>query len=251
MKKLLWLSMVAFLAIILISTSCSSGSSGTKITQITVATDAEWPPFEYLDSKTKDIIGFDIDVMNAIGQDQNLQISYSNVAFDLLLSGMTQGKYDVAISSITASAERKKNMLFSDPYFTTGQMVVVSIDNTKIKNMETLEGLVGVKNMTTGATEVGKIKTATLKPFDNFTLAFQELINGQIQAVVCDNVVALGYLAKNPTKIKSVGGLYATEDYYIVVARGKTDLLKSINIGIKDIKTNGKIAQISKKWLEQ
>jgi polar amino acid transport system substrate-binding protein len=249
MKKLLWLVLVSLLVSSFFVTSCSSSSSSTT-NQITVATDATWAPFEYVDEKTKAIVGFDIDVMNAIAENQNIKVTYKNVAFDPLLAGMAQGMYDAAISSITINDERKKSMLFSDPYFTAGQMVVVKVDNTKIKGMETLEGTVGAQIGTTGATEVGKVKAASLKTYDDIGLAFQDLINGQTQAVVCDNPVAMGYVSKNSTKIKSVGGLYTTEDYGIAIAKGKTDLQKRINEGIKTIKSNGKIGQISKKWLE-
>jgi polar amino acid transport system substrate-binding protein len=251
MKKLLWLGFVALFVTSLLLTSCSSGSSNSSTSKITVATDATWAPFEYVDENSKEIIGFDIDVFNAIAQDQKLEITYKNVAFDPLLAGMAQGMYDAAISSITINAERKKNMLFSDPYFTAGQMVVVSVNNTKIKGMETLDGTVGAQIGTTGATEVEKVKTATLKTYDDIGLAFQDLINGQVQAVVCDNPVAMGYVAKNSGKLKSVGGLYTTEDYGIAIAKGKTDLQKRINDGIKSIKSSGKMDQFSKKWLEQ
>jgi polar amino acid transport system substrate-binding protein len=252
MKKLLWLFIVGVAFFSLVLASCSSPApASTANMKITVATDATWAPFEYVDEQTKQIVGFDIDVFDAIAKNQNLGITYKNVAFDPLLAGMAQGMYDAAISSITIKEDRKKNMLFSDPYFVAGQMVVVKIDNTKITEMSKIEGPAGAQTGTTGADEIQKIKAATLKPYDDIGLAFQDLMNGQINAVVCDNPVALQYVAKNSTKIKSVGGLYTTEDYGIAVAKGKTDLLNRINAGLKAVKSQGLIDQLSKKWLEK
>jgi len=96
-----------------------------------------------------------------------------------------------------------------------------------------------------------KIKTATLKTYDDIGLAFQDLMNGQINAVVCDNPVALGYTGKNPDKLKTVGGIFTDENYGIAVAKGKTELLANINAGIKAIKSEGLLEQFSKKWLEK
>lgn len=246
MKKLLLLATIGLVFTDMIFASCSSAP-----TKIRVATDATWPPFEYVNEQTKQIEGFDIDVMNAIAERENIDIEFINVGFDPLLAGMAQGTYDVAISSITITEERKKEMLFSDSYFAAGQIVTVLKGNISIMGKDTLTDKVGAQLGTTGAMEVEKIKTATLKTYDDIGLAFQDLMNGQISAVVCDNPVALGYVGKNPDKLKTVGGIFTDENYGIAVAKGKTELLANINAGIKAIKSEGLLEQFSKKWLEK
>jgi polar amino acid transport system substrate-binding protein len=239
MKKLLWLGFIALFVTGLIVTSCSSGSSSASITatQVTVATDATWPPFESINEQSKNIEGMDIDIFNAIAAKQNIAVTFKNVAWDPLLAGMAQGMYDADISSITITDDRKKDMLFSDPYFAAGQIVVVKIDNNAIKGKDTLAGQVGVQLGTTGDIEVQKIKAATAKPYDDIGLAFQDLINGQVQAVVCDNPVALLYVGKNADKLKTAGPIFTNENYGIAVAKGKTDLLKKINAGLASVKS--------------
>jgi polar amino acid transport system substrate-binding protein len=246
MKKIYLLGISILMLASLMLTSCSSSS-----TKITVATDATWPPFEYVDDQTMQIVGFDIDVMNAIAEKANLDIEFINVGFDPLLAGMAQGMYDAAISSITITEDRKKDMLFSDPYFAAGQIVVVQKSNTTITGKDTLTGEVGAQVGTTGAMEVEKIAGATLKTYDDIGLAFQDLMNGQINAVVCDNPVALGYVGKNPDTLKAVGGVFTDEYYGIAVAKGKTDLLAKINAAIREIIDEGLIEQLSLKWLEK
>jgi polar amino acid transport system substrate-binding protein len=246
MKKSIWLIILGLLFISLVATACSSTP-----TKIRVATDATWPPFESINEQTKQVEGFDIDMMNKIAEKEKLDIEYINVGFDPLLAGMAQGTYDAAISSITITEERKKEILFSDPYFAAGQIVTVRKDNTSITGKDTLTGNVGAQIGTTGSMEVEKVKSATLKTYDDIGLAFQDLMNGQISAVVCDNPVALGYVGKNPDKLKTAGGIFTDENYGIAVAKGKTELLAKINAGIKAVKSEGLIQQLTKKWLEK
>jgi len=246
MKKSIWLIVTGILLIGLMAASCSSTP-----TKIRVATDATWPPFESINEQTKQVEGFDIDIMNRIAEIEKLDIEYVNVGFDPLLAGMAQGTYDAAISSITITEDRKKEMLFSDPYFAAGQIVTVRKDNTTIAGKDTLTGNIGAQIGTTGSMEVEKIKSATLKTYDDIGLAFQDLMNGQINAVVCDNPVALEYVGKNPDKLKTAGDIFTDENYGIAVAKGKTDLLSKINAGIKAVKSEGLIQQLSKKWLEK
>lgn len=249
MKKLGILLVLALIVASLILTSCSS--SGDKSSaKIIVATDATWPPFEYVDEQTKNIIGFDIDVMNGIAAKQNLNIEFKNVAFDPLLAGMAQSTYDCAISSITITDARKESMLFSDPYFAAGQTIVVRVENTNISSKDTLNGQIGVQLGTTGDIEVQKIKAATAKPYDDIGLAFQDLLNGQINAVVCDNPVSTQYVNKNAGKIKVVGVPFTDENYGIAVAKNKPDLLTKINAGLKAVKADGLIDKASSTWLK-
>ncbi len=246
MKKFLLLGLILVVlgSLTVASTSCSSAPL-----KVQVATDATWYPFEYVDDATGQIVGFDIDVMNAIAERANLDIEFINVGWDPLLAGMAQGTYDCAISSITITAERAKAMLFSDPYFTAGQIVVVLKSNTTFTSKDNLTGDVGAQLGTTGAMEVEKLTNVTLKTYDEIGLAFQDLMNGQISAVICDVPVAKGYVATNPDKLKTIGEMFTTEQYGVAVAKGKEDLLAKINAAIKAILEEGLIEEFMLKWL--
>lgn len=245
MKKLLLLFTLGMVLVSMVLTSCNSAP-----TKIRVATDATWPPFEYINDQ-KQIEGFDIDLFNAIAEKEGLEIEFVNVAFDPLLAGMAQGTYDAAISSITITTDRQKDMLFSDPYYAAGQLVVVRKDNTTITGIANLSGKVGAQIGTTGAMEVEKVPAASLKTYDDIGLAFQDLVNRQIDAVVSDNWMALGYVAKNATSLKAAGTIFTNENYGIAVAKGKTDLLTKINSGLAKVKKEGLIETLSKKWIEK
>lgn len=246
MKRSLWYALTVLVLASLVLSAC--GPSG-KI-KITVATDATWPPFEYVDPTTQAIIGFDIDLIKAIAENQGLEIEIVNVPWDSLLAGMAQCQYDIAISAMTITEERKQSFNFSDPYFAAGQVVTVQASNTDIKSKEDLAGkTVGVQLGTTGDIEAQKIAGAKVKNYDDIGLAFQDLINGQIDAVIADNPLALGYVGKNPDKIKVVGEVFTDEYYGIAVCKSKTDLLAKINAGLAAVKAQGLLEELTQKWI--
>ena len=245
MKNTTWLLLVGLLLVGLVVPGCSSNTG-----KLTVATDATWPPFEYVNTDTNQIVGFDIDVMTAIAEEAGLDIEFVNVGWDPLLAGMAQGTYDMAISSITITEDRKKDMLFSDPYFAAGQIVVVRIDEATITGPGNLAGVVGAQIGTTGAFEIDKIAAAELKTYDDIGFAFQDLMNGQIVAVVCDNPVALGYVGEYSDKLKTVGDVFTDEYYGIAIAKRNTDIVDDINAAIAALEAEGTFDELSDKWLK-
>jgi polar amino acid transport system substrate-binding protein len=238
------------MGVALLLSSCSGGILGAK-PKYTVATDATWYPFEFVDENTKAITGFDIDLMKAIADKEGIQVEFKNVAWEALLAGIAQCQYDVAISSISITEERKPNMLFSDPYYTIGQQVVVAVDNTTIKSKDDLSGKkVGAQISTTGAIEVGKISGAELVNFDTIGLAFQALMNGSVDAVVADNALVMGYVNKYSDKLKTAGDPFTGESIGIAVCKTKPDLLKKINDGLAKVKAENLIDTLNTKWVK-
>ncbi len=244
MKRFLFLCSIGLTLLILLS-ACAQ-----KTESVRVATDATWPPFEYVNEDTKEIEGFDIDLLNAIAEKADLEIEFINVGFDPLLAGMAQCQYDAAISAMTITEERKQKMLFSDPYFEAGQIVTVRIDETDITSEDALAGKVaGAQIGTTGAIEIEQMDDVTLKTYDDIGLAYQDLMNGQIDAVVADNPLALEYVGKNPDKLKTVGDVFTDESYGIAVCKNEEELLAKINAGLEAVKAEGTIEELIAKWL--
>jgi polar amino acid transport system substrate-binding protein len=236
--------------VLLLSSMVLAACGGGQEAVVRVATDATWPPFESVDETSKNIVGFDIDLMNAIAEEAGLKIEYSNVPWDSLLAGMAQCQYDAAISAMTITPERAEQFAFSDPYFAAGQVVTVRADNTDITGKDSLAGkTVGVQLGTTGDIEAQKIPGVTVKNYDDIGLAFQDLMNGQVDAVIADNPLALGYVGQNPDKLKTVGEVFTDEFYGIAVCKSKTDLVAQINKGLAAVKAKGLIDELTTKWI--
>ena len=244
MKRICLLAIVSLVLVGLLS-GCGQGTD-----TVLVATDATWPPFESINEQTKEIEGFDIDLLNAVAERAGLEIEFVNVGFDPLLAGIAQCQYDAAISAMTITEERSEKMLFSDPYFEAGQVVTVKTDNSDISGIDALIGkTVGAQIGTTGSIIVGDIGGATLKTYDDIGLAYQDLMNGQIDAVVADNPMALGYVNKNPGKLKTAGKVFTEEFYGIAICMGNTELQSKINAGLKAVQDEGLIEELIQKWI--
>lgn len=242
-------SFVIFIAIALIAAlgaACAPAKKGT----LKIATNAEFAPFEYVDEQSKEIVGFDIDLINELAKRGNLEIEIINTGFDPMLAGLGQCQYDAAIAGITITDERKASMLFTQPYTIAGQTVVVRKGTEGISGPETLSGKkVGAQIGTTGAEEVSKVNGAELKTYDNYPFAFQDLINGQIDAVVVDNPVAQSFIARNPDKVEIIANVFTNETFGIAVCTKNEDLLKTLDKYLAEMKSDGSLLKLEEKWL--
>ncbi len=217
---------------------------------VRVATDATWPPFEVVDESTKEIIGLDIDLMDAVAEKAGLEVEYVNVAFDPLLAGISQCQYDAAISSITITEDRAKTMLFSDPYYDAGQVVTIKNTTTDVKSKDDLVGKnIGAQLGTTGAIEAANIEGATVKTYDSIDLAYQDLVNGQVDAVIADYPLALGFIGKNKDTLVTAGEVFTSEKYGIAICNKNTELQAKINEGLAAVKAEGLIDKLTEKWV--
>jgi polar amino acid transport system substrate-binding protein len=246
MKHIVWLLLVGVVVSGMLLVGCGGGGGPDKIR---VATDATWAPFEYVDTETEEIVGFDIDLFDAIALRANLTVEYENVAWEPLLAGMATGTYDAAISSITIKPDRLAKMNFSHPYFTAGQIITTLKSNTDITGSETLSGKsVGVQTGTTGDDLATSINGTDVKRYDEIGLAFVALMTNVIDAVICDNPVAYGYVAKYDT-LKNVGEVMSSEEYGIAVKKGEEELLEKINTALDELLDEGIIEELTEKWL--
>jgi polar amino acid transport system substrate-binding protein len=236
--------LLVFLGLLL--TSCGPSVSDT----IRVATDATWPPFEYLDDESKELIGFDIELMRAIGERAGVEVEFINVSFDTLLAGMVLCQYDAAISAITITPDRAVDYAFSDPYFEAGQIVVVRVGNIDILGPGDLAGkVVGVQRDTTGDVEAQKVEGTIIRRYDDIELAFQDLMNAQIDAVISDNPLALGIIGANPDLLTTVGQTFTDENYGIAVCKSNTALVERINDALDELKAEGFIDTLTQTWI--
>jgi polar amino acid transport system substrate-binding protein len=250
MKKLTFFSVSVCIILAMLLPACSPAPSA-KI-KLTVACDATWPPFEIVNEQTKELDGFGPELMRAIAAKAGLDIELVNVGFDSVLAGVSQCQYDMAVSSITITDERKKTILFSDPYYLAGQIVTVRKDDDSIKGKDDLAGkTVGGQIGTTGIIEAGKIPGAKVKTFDEVGFAFQDLINGQLDAVIADNPVAQGYVNKNKDKLKTIGPIFTDEYFGIAICKKNAYLVPKINAALKALKDEGFLDRLSQKWIGQ
>lgn len=217
-----------------------------------VASDCTWPPMEYLD-ENKQPIGYSADYINEVAKAAGIELDIQNIAWDGIFGGVATGKYDIVASSTTITPERQKQFDFTDPYYEVVQAVVLPAGQN-ITSLSDLDGKkVGGQIGTTGIFVMRKADTkADLKEYDDVGLAIQDLVGGRLDAVICDDPVAMYYVNKKPDTAGKLNLSYKTGDkeyYGFTVAKGRQDLLDKLNKGIKAVKESGKEAELIEKWM--
>jgi polar amino acid transport system substrate-binding protein len=225
--------------------------SGGKL-HIVIATDATWPPMEMVDENTE-IVGFAIDLMNAAAKAGGFTVEFKNTAWDGIFAGLGAGEYDAVMSSVTITEERKETMDFSVPYINAGQILVVRKETTGVETLDDLKGKpVAAQIGTTGSFAVEKVPAVELKTYDEIGLAFEDLANGRVEAVVVDNPVAADFALMNPSfkgKLKIVGEPFTEELYGVAVQKGKKEVLDAINKGLNAVLDTDSYEKLVDKWL--
>ncbi len=250
MKKTLLLVLAVFF--LLAPLFVFAGGQKEDSNTIVIATDATWPPMEFVDSD-KNIVGFDIDFMNAVADAAGFKVEFKNTAWDGIFAGLANDEYDAVCSSVTITEERKKTMDFSIPYINAGQVLIVPADDNSTKTLADLKGKdVGAQIGTTGAFAIKDVSGVNLKTYDEIGLAVEDLANGRIAGVVCDSPIAADYVLQNDNykgSLKIVGAPFTEEYYGVAVKKGNKKVLDLFNKGIKAVIDSGKADELKDKWL--
>ena len=237
------------LALITLALLCGPAAAAEKFI---VASDCTWPPMEMLDAN-KQPIGFDVDFITAVGKAAGFEVDVRNIAWDGIFGGVATGQYDIVAAATTITEERQKQFDFSDPYYEVAQAVVLPAGKS-IKSLADLQGKkVGGQIGTTGVFVIRKAGvTVDLKEYDDVGLAIQDMLGGRLDAVICDDPVALYYVNKKADTAGKLNISFKTEEkeyYGFTVRKGRKDLVEKLNKGIKDVKASGVEAQLLQKWM--
>lgn len=213
-----------------------------------VGTDATYPPFEIVNTNTRKVEGFDIDVMDRICELSGLKPNYIITPFDGIISGLKGYKYDCIISAMTITPQRDAIVNFTAPYYDAGQIVAVLKEDTTIHGIEDLRGkLVGVQLGTTGEKYAKSLSGVTVVPYENIGAAFIDMEDQRVDAVLNDYPTTMEYIHLQGTA-KTVGEILSEEHYGIAVREEDKALLDTLNAAIEKMKANGDFERIGEKW---
>lgn len=219
--------------------------------KLTVASDFQFPPFEYMDGSNK--TGFSVELVEALAQEMGLEANWLDpIKFDTLVPLVKQGgKIDAAVASITINEERKQEVDFSDPYLDSNQGLAVMKDS----NFASQEDLnkagvkVAVQSGSTGeawATE--NLPNAEILVLDDNTAGFAALQSGKADAVALDLPVMQWMVKESDPDAKVIAEIPTGEQYGIAVSKENPELTKKLNEALKTLKDNGKYDEIHKKY---
>lgn len=245
-KAAVAVSMIAIL--LFVFAGCGQQSTEKKVI---MATNAEFPPFEFVSSTGNGINGefdgIDVAIADEIAKDLSASLEVSNMDFNSIIPAVESGKADFGIAGMTVTEDRLENVDFSEPYWVAVQTIIVKEENTDITNVETLKGKkVGVVTGYTGDLSLSDIEGINLSRYQNGIDAVQDLKNGKIDAAVIDSPTASSFIAKN-AELKGVtdDSFFETEEYAVAVKKGNKELLDKINATIKRLKDAGEVSKIA------
>ncbi len=213
---------------------------------LVMATNAEFPPYEYHEGD--DIVGIDAEVAALIAEELGMTLEIEDMAFDSVLAAVQTGKADIAMAGITVTEERKKSVNFSDTYAQATQMIIVAEDS-EITTPDDLAGkTIGVQLGTTGDIYVEDVEDATIERYNKGFEAVQALLQGKVDAVVIDGEPAKVFVEQNEG-IKLVDEAFTEEEYAIAIAKENEELLEQVNAAIATLKENGKFQEVVDKYI--
>ena len=210
---------------------------------LTVGCEAGYPPFEMVADDGESVVGL------------GLEMQVVTTSFDGIFDGIGVN-YDVVCSAVTITPDRMQNMLFSLPYITNYQAVVVPADkDVEINSFMDLDGyVIGVQKGTTADILMGDYESTqtinvTVVANDKLSNCFTQLTNGEIQAVVVDSGVAESYVAKNPELYKIVyQDMTEGEQFAIAMGLNDTDMQAAINKAMAELEEDGTLKEIYEYW---
>jgi len=268
MKKVIQFLIIA--AVALMATACgtqpklpaqSKSEQSKKVTEgstfenikkqgvLKIAVDDTFPPMEYRNDQNK-LVGFDIDLANAISKELGVKVEFIPTAWDGILPGLDAKRYDIIMSSMNITDERKQKVDFVE-YMKLGQVVAVKSGNPdKIQSKADLSGkTVGVQLGSTSESAAKEIKgIKELKTYNGYTDVFNDLGLGRLQGVIVAEAVGRYYKTTKPDAFDVVGSSFQSLPVGIAVRKGDNELEAALQKAVKTVKDNGAYAEVSKKW---
>ena len=198
--------------------------------------------------------GFDIALIEAIGEKLGVTVEVMDMEFDSLCTSVGN-RIDVAIAGMTVDPEREKTVTFSDTYYKAIQNVLVPADDTAITDMASLEGkVIGVQQGTTGDMIADEIAGADVRRYNTFALAVEDLKNGNLDAVIIDQNPAEVFAGENEGVLKLLGAenFGFTDEYYAIACpKDDTALVASINAALAALQTDGTFDALVAEYIEK
>ena len=208
------------------------------------------PGFGYIDPKTRDLVGYDVDFLKYIAKKMGVKIEFTTVTSATRMPQLMAGNIDIIAATMTITAERAKQIDFSNTYFLTGQKFLVK--KGTVKSLADLEGkrIGTAKGSTSEQNATKALPKATVLSFDDYPQAFLALQQGKVVAVTTDESILANLLAKAPNKeqFELTDFAISDEPYGLGIKKGSPKFVKFVNDTLLEMEKNGEARKIFEKW---
>lgn len=217
--------------------------------EISIGSDTAYPPFEFVDENNQ-IVGFDVDMMDAVCELANCRPNFVTASFDGIFAALAAGEYDAVVSAVTITEERDQVVDFTRPYLNAGQIVTVRQDS-EITGPDDLEGkTVGVQLGTTGDVAAGDLTSdENVRRYQTIDLAMAALAQGDVEAVIADAPTSADIVARQfEDELKLVGEPFTDEFYGVAVREETPELKEAFDAALAQLIENGTLTELAEKW---
>lgn len=228
----------------------SSGAKEETAQTYVFASDATWPPLEFVENGV--LTGFEVELIPLIAAKSGSSMVVKNIPWDTIFAGLANGAYDGVASGVTVTEERKAVMAFSTTILEAGQVVIIRTqDSATIQGIDDLTGKkIGVQIGTTGDFALDTYPVGK-RAYDDIGLAIEDMLNDNVDAVVCDSIIASDFVLANDnyiSRLSVAGEPFTKEDIAIAVRKGDDKLLALVNKGLEIATADGSFDALKKKW---
>ncbi len=253
MKKII--ALVLALVLVMGLTACASkGASTVEDGKLIMATNAQFPPYEFYDGDK--IVGIDAEIAGAIAEKLGLELVIEDMEFDSITEAVKSGKADIGMAGMTVTPERQEVVDFTESYATGVQVVIVTEDSpiTSVDDLfaDGANNVIGVQRNTTGDIYcTGDIEDAGFGTMDRYSKgadAVQALLTGKVDCVVIDNEPAKAFVAE-VDGLKILETEYVTEDYAGAMSKKNPELYEAVNNALKELIADGTVQKIVDKYI--
>ena len=253
MKKIIALVLALIMVMGLVACA-SKGASTAEAGKLTMATNAQFPPYEYYEGDK--IVGIDAEIAAAIAEKLDLELVIEDMEFDSIIEAVKSGKADIGLAGMTVTPERQETVDFTASY-ATGVQVVIVTEDSPIASVDDLfvEGnnyVIGVQRNTTGdlytTWDLEDNGLATIDRYSKGADAVQALLTGKVDCVVIDNEPAKAFVAETEG-LKILETEYVLEDYAAAMSKDNKDLYEAVNKALQELIADGTVAKIVNKYI--
>ena len=249
---------LAVLMVCAVLTGCGSKeAAGLKTVEsgkLIMATNAAFPPYEYIEGN--EVVGIDAEIAGAIAEKLGLELQIDDMEFDSIIESVKGGKADMGLAGMTVTEERKEVVNFTASYATGVQVVIVN-EGSAITTVDDLfaEGashVIGVQRNTTGdlysTWDLEDAGLATIDRYSKGADAVQALLTGKVDCVVIDNEPAKAFVEANEGLV-ILDTAYAVEDYAAAMNKDNAELYEAVNKALEELIADGTVASIVEKYI--
>ncbi len=260
MKKIIALLLASVMALGLMACASKESTSENSLNTatpgvLTMATNATFPPYEYLESSQ--VVGIDADIAAAIAEKLGLELKIDDMEFDAITEAVSGGKADIGLAGMTVTPERQESVNFTISYATGVQVVIVQEDSS-ISSVDDLfaEGanhVVGVQRNTTGdiysTEDIEEAGLGTISRYSKGVDAVQALVTGKVDCVIIDNEPAKAFV-ESMDGLKILDTEYVTEDYAVAMSKDNSQLYEAVNKALQELIDDGTVQKIIDQYIK-